>query len=79
MIAVVTRADTGTLKGKEQVRKYWEAALEKFPDLHFELHEVAESVGSVALYYTSVLDKEAIEVMFFNQEGKVYKVIAHYA
>ncbi len=46
--------------------------------LHFELKEVTESVGSIAIYYKSVLGKMAIEVMFFNDKGKVNRAIAHY-
>ena len=78
MIKVALGIETGTLKGKEEIRKYWEAALKKVPDLHFVLKEITEGVGSVAIYYKSVLGKMAIEVMFFNEEGKVNKVIAHY-
>lgn len=79
MIKNVLGIETGTLKGKYAIRKYWEAALKKVPDLYFELKEVTESVGSIAIYYKSVLEKMAIEVMFFDEEGKVKRVIAHYA
>ncbi|MFZ5995040.1 MAG: nuclear transport factor 2 family protein [Thermodesulfobacteriota bacterium] len=78
MIKVALGIETGTLKGKEKIRNYWEAAFKKVPDLDFELKEVTEGVGSIAVYYKSVLGKMAIEVMFFNEEGKVNKVIAHY-
>ncbi|MCX6074889.1 MAG: hypothetical protein NTY39_11250 [Campylobacterales bacterium] len=33
---------------------------------------------SIALTYTSVLDKKAVEVFFFDESGKVVKVAAHY-
>ncbi len=78
MIKVAMDIDTGTLKGKENIREYWAAALQKMPDLHFELVDTTESIGSIAIYYHSVLGKMAIEVMFFNAENKVYKVLAHY-
>ncbi|MDQ7838243.1 MAG: nuclear transport factor 2 family protein [Thermodesulfobacteriota bacterium] len=78
MIKVALGIETGTLKGKEKIRNYWEAAFKKVPGLHFELKEVTEGVGSIAVYYKSVLGKMAIEVMFFNEEGKVNKVIVHY-
>lgn len=78
MIKVALGIETGTLKGKEEIRNYWDAALKKVPDLYFELKEVTESVGSIAIYYKSVLEKMAIEVMFFDEEGKVNRVIAHY-
>lgn len=78
MIKLAGGIDSGTLKGKESVADYWKKALNKIPDLHFELIDVTESVNSVALYYKSVMDKKAIEVMFFNGQGKVNKMIAHY-
>jgi hypothetical protein len=78
MIKVALGVETGTLKGKKKIRNYWKAAFNKVPDLHFELKEVTKGVGSIAIYYKSVLGKMAIEVMFFNEGGKVNKVVAHY-
>ncbi|MCB1214526.1 MAG: nuclear transport factor 2 family protein [Deltaproteobacteria bacterium] len=78
MIKLTLGLDTGTLRGKENIRQYWAQALKKIPDLYFELIEVTESIDSIALYYKSVMGKMSIEVMFFNHEGKVNRVIAHY-
>lgn len=78
MIKLAGGIDSGSLKGKQQVRIYWEKALIKVPDLHFELITVTEGVNAVALYYKSIMNKMAIEVMFFNAEGKVNKMYAHY-
>jgi len=69
---------TGTIKGKENVRAYWAKALERIPDLHFELIEVLASVDSITIYYHAVLGKRAAEVLFFNDEGKVFRAVAHY-
>lgn len=71
--------EEGTLYGKEAIKKYWEDALQKVPDLHFELLDITLGVTSIALFYKSVFDTRAMEVMFFNDEGKVEKVIAHYS
>ncbi|MEZ0131058.1 hypothetical protein AB9T88_15340 [Flavobacterium sp. LBUM151] len=46
--------------------------------MHFELVDVTSGVDSVALYYKAVMNKMAIEVMFFDQDGLVNKMIAHY-
>ncbi len=54
------------------------AALEKYPDLHFELIKSTAGVDSVALFYKSIMDKHAMEVMFFNEDGKINKMYAHY-
>ncbi|MCT4173242.1 nuclear transport factor 2 family protein [Elizabethkingia anophelis] len=78
MIKMALGEGDGSLKGKEAVADYWRRALDKMPDLHFELYDVTEGVDSVALYYKSVMDKKAVEVMFFNEEGKVNKMFAHY-
>lgn len=38
----------------------------------------AEGINSVALYYRSVMNKKTVEMMFFDQHGKVNKVFAYY-
>jgi ketosteroid isomerase-like protein len=78
MIKMAIGIDSGSLKGKTVVADYWRKALEKLPNLHFELLDVTESVDSIALYYKSVMSKRAIEVMYFNEQGKVKKMIAYY-
>ncbi len=79
MIRLATGRDENALRGKTALRDYWGTALSKFPDLHFELVCVTEGVYSVALYYKTVLDKTAIEVMYFDQAGKVNKMNAFYS
>lgn len=78
MIKLAAGIESGSLKGKDAVAAYWKKALQKIPDLHFELIDVTEGINSVALYYTSVMNKKAIEVMFFNDEGKVNRMYALY-
>jgi len=78
MLKLAAGIESGSLQGKEQVRAYWQKALTKIPNLHFELIEVTSGIDSVALYYKSVMNKMAIEVMFFDENGLVNKMIAHY-
>jgi hypothetical protein len=78
MIKLALGVDNGSLKGKKLVADYWQKALIKMPDLHFELYDVTLGVNSIALYYKSVMNKKAIEVMFFDEHGKVNKMLAHY-
>lgn len=78
MIKMSLGVDTGSLIGKAAVANYWRAALEKMPDLHFELLDVCTGVNSIAVYYKSVMDKLAIEVMEFDDAGKVERVVVHY-
>ena len=78
MIKLATGGEADTLKGKENVANYWRKALKNIPDLHFELYDATFCVNSIALYYKSVMNKKAIEVMFFDENGKVNKMFAHY-
>ena len=50
MIAMATGGKESSLKGKEAVRKYWKKALDKFPNLHFDLIHSTAGVDSVALF-----------------------------
>ena len=70
---------SGTLKGKDAVRPYWQAGLEVKPPLHFELHEVLVGINSITLYYRRVYGNFAAEVMLFNDEKQVVKAIVHYS
>ncbi len=69
---------SGTITGKDKLRPYFEKGLQAYPDLHFELIEVLEGVDSVILYYLSVKNLMAAEVMFFDEKGKISRVVAHY-
>jgi hypothetical protein len=77
-IVQFTGGASGTCKGKEQVGAYWQDALERLPDLRFELLDVFFGVDSITLLYNSVAGKRATEVLFLNSERKVYKALAHY-
>ena len=78
MIKTFLGIETGTLKGKQNIKEYWAEALEKLPDLYLELVDVVISIESIALYYKTVMGKMAIEVMFFDSSGNINKAIAHY-
>jgi ketosteroid isomerase-like protein len=69
---------TGTLKGKEQVGACWRRALDRIPDLRFEVLDVFAGVGSLVIYYKAVLGLLACEVFFFDGQGKVCKAADHY-
>lgn len=69
----------GTVAGKEAVRKYWLASMKKRPNLHFQLLDVLVGVNGLSVYYlNTVTNKKAVEVMCFDRDKKVTKVIVHY-
>ena len=78
MIKLAGGIESGSLKGKAAVAHYWNRAFKKVPDLHFELVDVTEGIDSIALYYKSIMNKMAIEVMFFDANGKVCRMHAFY-
>lgn len=77
IIKQLANEPSGTLKGKEAVRKYWSKALEINPNLHFELLNVFLGVDTVVLNYRGHRGRSA-EVFSFDTHGKVTKAYAHY-
>ncbi len=70
---------SGTIKGKIKLRAYFRKGLDAYPDLKFELLNILTGVKSLTLYYRSVKGMLAAEVMFLDSEGRIERVIVHYA
>jgi len=70
---------TGTVRGKAALREYFARGLGAYPDLRFELLQVLVGVNSVTVYYRSVGNRLAAEVMELDAQGQVVRVLAHYA
>jgi hypothetical protein len=70
---------TGTVRGKAALRDYFARGLAAYPDLRFELLQVLVGVQSVTVYYRSVGNRLAAEVMELDAQGQVVRVLAHYA
>ena len=77
-IAAIAGEASGRLQGKQAVRAYWQAALERMPELHFELIDCLCGMNSVVLYYRSAGAKLAAEFFEFDADGKVSRAAAHY-
>ena len=76
-IVAITGEPSGTLRDKKAIGQYWALALAKYPQLHFQLHQVLIGVQSIVIYYQG-LKGMAAETFVFKQEGKIIKSIAHY-
>ena len=68
-----------SVRGKARLREYWEAALARYPDLHFRLYRAYAGPRSVVLHYQSVQALVSAECMEFDGAGLVRRVLAHYA
>jgi len=77
-IAQIAGEPSGMLRGKVSVGAYWKQALERIPDLHFELVSVLTGVESVTVYYKGAGGRLAADVFFFGQNQKVERAAAHY-
>lgn len=78
LIIELMNEPSGTLKGKDKVRPYWQKGLSSTPPIRFELIDVLTGVNSITIYYRSVARKLAAEVLVFNERNEVIKGIAHY-
>ena len=78
VIPLLAGEPSGVLKGKAALRAYWAKALQRAPNLHFELITTLAGVNSVTLYYKGGRGLSA-KVFHFDQHGKVTRAYAHYA
>ncbi|PSK89590.1 nuclear transport factor 2 family protein [Taibaiella chishuiensis] len=75
----VLPGNDGRVSGKEQVRAYWNKALEMIPDLHFDLLDLLTGMEGITLYYTNMATgKRSAEQLHFNGQQLVDRVVVHY-
>lgn len=79
LIMAVTGDVSGRVRGKEQARAYWSQGLSRAPDLQFELLAVLSGINSIVIHYRGWKGVLAVELFYFNPEGKVSSSSAHYA
>jgi SAM-dependent methyltransferase len=77
IIVALAGEASGKLRGKDAVGAYWANALQKVPDLHFELVAALAGVDSVTVFYKGHRGLCA-EVLHFGPAGKVRAAFAHY-
>jgi hypothetical protein len=77
--AAIFGAPQGELRGRRALREYFARGLATYPALRFEPIAALGGIDSIALYYRSVEDRAAIEVMELDDRGQVRRAVAHYA
>lgn len=70
---------SGTLKGKENIRPYWQIGLEQLPPLRFEFLDVLVGANSITILYRNQKNVLVAEVLIFNADRKAIQGMAHYA
>lgn len=66
----------GELHGKMQLRAYWQAALDRQPDLRFRVEQVLGGHMMAVIVYRNHRDVCAAETLFFDAEGRVVRASA---
>lgn len=62
---------SGTLRGKARIREYWSLALQRLPDLHFELIDVYVSPDSLVVFYRNERGHKICEYLRLDADGKI--------
>jgi len=69
---------SGTVSGKEALRRYFERGLTAYPNLKFELLEVMRGISSIVLCYVNQRGTHTGEFMELDANQQVVRVIANY-
>ena len=62
---------SGTLHGKDRIRAYWSLALQRLPNLHFELIDLYVSPDSVVVFYQNERGARVCEYLRVDGGGKI--------
>jgi len=70
---------TDEVCGLDDLRSYFSSALNRFPNLRFEMLEVAVgSRGMCIRYHTNLDDRIAMECVELDRTGRAVRVTCHY-
>ena len=69
----------GVVRGKANLRAYFQRGLEVYPELRFHLEDVLWGLQSVVLFYKNQKGTHSAEFMDLSAAGKVIRVVAHYS
>lgn len=78
LVSALTGRDEDRIVGKDALRAYFAAGLERFPALHFEPIGLFVGVDSLVLHYRRTGGNSTAEVVLLNDEDKVSRYYAHY-
>ena len=80
MATLLKPESKGIVDGKPAVRAYWQVGLSRIPDLRFELLDLLIGVHGLTIYYVNTAtNRRSVEMMFFNEAGKVNRAIVNYS
>ena len=62
---------SGTLHGKHRLREYWSLALQRLPNLHFDLIDIYVSPDSLVVFYANERGQKICEYLRVDADGKI--------
>jgi hypothetical protein len=77
-VARLTGQSDGLVRGKQALGDYFGRGLKAYPALRFDFVRLYDGVGSCVLEYRSINNLRTTEMMEFDEQGKVRRVLAHY-
>ena len=69
----------GKVRGKANLKAYFQRGLDAYPDLRFHLEDVLFGLSSVVLYYKNQKGTRTAEFMELSATGKIARVVANYS
>jgi ketosteroid isomerase-like protein len=72
----VAIAGGGEVRGKQALRAYWKAAIERQPDLKFSVLNIFEGHDMLVILYVNQHGVGAVETLYFDADGLVYQAAA---
>jgi len=67
-----------TIRGKRSLRQYFAKTMQTRRSVFFEIEGIMTGVDSFSIIYKTNNRKKGLEVMFLDEEGKVYRSFAYY-
>jgi hypothetical protein len=71
--------ENGSITNKTKLKKYFENALQKNPELHFDLLHILIGSHSIVMFYKRMNKHFAGECVELNEDGKIIRSRSHYA
>ena len=75
----VALVGSGEVRGHDALRAYWQAALDKQPDLHFTVRDVFAGHEMMVITYENHRGVLAAETLYFGSDGLVTQAAACHA
>ena len=66
----------GEVRGRAALRRYWAAALDRQPDLRFEVQDIFDGHEMLAITYRNQHGVLAIETLHFDSDGMIHQASA---